>query len=66
MLEFISSAGGRKFLIGVFAIVVLVLNKVLSIGLDPNEIWGVVVAAIGTGGSIAAVDVVKALKNSGS
>jgi hypothetical protein len=66
MVEFISSLGGRKFLVGLLAIVILVLNRLLGLGLEPTEIWGIVVAAIGTGGSIAAVDVIKAAKQPGS
>jgi hypothetical protein len=66
MATFIASLGGRKFTIGLLAIVLLVLNRLLSLGLDQNEIWGIVIAAVGTGGSIAAVDVVKTVKNAGS
>lgn len=61
MLDAIFSNGGRKLWLVVGAIVIAVLNEMLSLGVSKETIQLVIIAALGGSGSIALEDGLKGL-----
>jgi len=61
MAKLFSGLGGRKFILILVSMLLMVLKDV--IGIDDETIKNILIAAVGGSGTIAAVDIAEVLKN---